>query len=481
MNDRPLPPGDSNEPRSHFYDRLADRNLLFPWFRSYYKRELLRYHRHWIPAGSSILEIGCGRGDLLAGLQPARGVGIDFSPKTIGRARELYPDLEFHVMDADEIDLDETFDYLVLSNLLGDLPDIQRTLDRIHRVCRPDTRIILTFYNQIWEPVLKFGEKLGIKTPHPLQNWLALPDLENLLLLTGYDLIRRGIKFHFPFYLPLVSSFANKTLSIVPGLRQVGLVTFAIARPSPKGLEADPPPTVSVVVPCRNERGNIRSAVRRTPDMGSHTEILFVDGNSTDGTVDEIERIVSEEADSREIRLIHQGDGVGKGDAVRKGFAAAKGDILMILDADLTVPPEDLPKFYQALVSGRGEFVNGTRLVYPMERQAMRFLNFLGNKFFSAAFTWILEQRFRDTLCGTKVLTRKNYEKIAANRSYFGDFDPFGDFDLIFGAAKLNLKMIEIPIRYRERTYGDTNISRFRHGFLLLRMLPIAFRKLKWL
>jgi glycosyltransferase involved in cell wall biosynthesis len=179
------------------------------------------------------------------------------------------------------------------------------------------------------------------------------------------------------------------------------------------------------------------------------------------------------------ITLLHQGDGIGKGDAVRKGFAAATGDVLMILDADLTVPPEDLPKFFEALTSGKGEFINGTRLVYPMERQAMRTLNHLGNKFFSLAFTWLLEQRFRDTLCGTKVLFRRDYERIAANRHYFGDFDPFGDFDLIFGASRLNLRIVEVPVRYRERTYGVTNISRFRHGWLLLRMCLVAFRKLK--
>jgi SAM-dependent methyltransferase len=425
--------------------------------------------------------MGCGKADLLASLHPKRGVGIDFSEKTIARARELHPELDLRVMDADQLDLDEDFDYVILSNLVGDLPDIQHTLEGIHQVCHSGTRIVVTFYNQIWEPALKLGEEIGVKSPHTLQNWLSQDDLENLLLLTGYDVIRSGFKFFVPLRLPLISSMVNRTLSVLPVFRRFGLVTYTIARPQPGPVAPDPAPTVTVLIPCRNERGNIEAAVRRTPDMGSHTEILFVDGNSTDGTVEEIKRVMETVGPTRDIRLLHQGDGIGKGDAVRKGFAAAKGDILMILDADMTVPPEDLPKFYNALVSGKGEFVNGTRLVYPMEKQAMRFLNYLGNKFFSAAFTWILEQRFRDTLCGTKVLTRKNYEKIAAGRGYFGDFDPFGDFDLIFGAAKLNLKTLEVPIRYRERTYGDTNISRFRHGFLLLRMLPIAFRKLKWL
>lgn len=471
----------SGEARRSFFDGLAKKEIRFGWFRNFYRKELERYHQRWIPEGASVLEIGCGKGDLLASLKPSRGVGIDFSEEMIEVARSRYPDLEWKVTDVEDLDLGETFDYVILSNLVGDLPDVQHAFMQIHEVCRPDTRILITFYNQLWEPVLKLGERLGFKTPHPMQNNLSLDDLENLLLLTDFDPIKSGYRCPIPAYIPLLTRFLNGLLSMTPVLRCLGLVIYFIARPQPKGELAEKNPSVTVLIPTRNEKGNIESAVLRTPDMGSHTEILFVDGNSTDGTPEEIQRVMASVGKGRDIRFIPQGDGKGKGDAVRKGFAAAKCDILMILDADLTVPPEDLPKFYQALVSGKGEFVNGTRLVYPMEKQAMRFLNYLGNRFFSAAFTWILEQRFRDTLCGTKVLTRENYDKIVAGRSYFGDFDPFGDFDLIFGAAKLNLKIIEIPIRYRDRTYGTTNISRFSHGWLLLRMLPIAFRKLKWM
>jgi glycosyltransferase involved in cell wall biosynthesis len=213
------------------------------------------------------------------------------------------------------------------------------------------------------------------------------------------------------------------------------------------------------------------------PDFGNHQEIIFVDGHSSDGTPEEVERVMRAYP-TKDIKLMVQ-DGHGKGDAVRKGFRVAKGDILMILDADLTVPPEDLPKFYRALADDQGEFINGCRLIYPMEKEAMRSLNLLGNKLFSIMFTWILNQRFKDTLCGTKVLFRKDYEKIQAGRDYFGEFDPFGDFDLIFGAVKQNLKVVEIPIRYRDRTYGSTNISRFKHGWLLLRMTLFAYKKIK--
>jgi glycosyltransferase involved in cell wall biosynthesis len=174
-----------------------------------------------------------------------------------------------------------------------------------------------------------------------------------------------------------------------------------------------------------------------------------------------------------------QQPGKGKADAVFTAFDAATGDVLMILDADLTVPPEQLTAFWQAIRSGKGEFVNGSRLVYRMEDEAMRSLNLIANKLFSIIFTWLLSQRFTDTLCGTKVLRRTDYIRLKAGRAYFGNFDPFGDFDLIFGASKLNLKVVEIPIRYANRTYGETQISRFRHGFMLLRMVLFAFRRIK--
>ena len=280
-----------------------------------------------------------------------------------------------------------------------------------------------------------------------------------------------------PVDVPVVSRIANRLGAKVPALRETSLVDYFVARPmaEPVGVKA----SVSVICPCKNEKGNVREAVARTPLMGPATELIFVDGNSTDGTRQEIEAVMREYKGPLKLVLVDQGNGKGKGDAVRKGFAAANNDVLMILDSDLTVPPEDLPKFYRALVTGKGEFINGVRLVYPMEGEAMRFLNLLGNKFFSLALSWVLEQPIKDSLCGTKVLYKRDYDRIAANREFFGDFDPFGDFDLLFGAARLNMKIIDLPVRYRARTYGDTKISRFSHGWLLLRMTAFGFKKLR--
>ncbi len=462
-----------------YYDSVAARRDTWKAKNRYFYRELERFYRFQIPEGSSVLEVGCGTGDLLAAVKPSRGLGVDISPEMVRIASAKYPDLEFRVMDACSEAFDEKFDYIILSSFLGEVDDIQAFLENLKPAAHPGTRIIVDYYNYLWEPALKLGEWAGTKMPQKLQNWLPLEDIENLFFLAGCDIVKKGLRIIFPKWIPVVSYLMNNIVARLPLIRRFCLLEVLVARVmrTPEEILSSTY-TCSIVIACKNEKGNIEDAVERIPQMGSHNEIIFVDGSSTDGTVEEIERMIRGYPD-HDIKLIHQGDGIGKGDAVRKGFAAAEGDILMILDADLTMPPEDLPKFYQAIVTDKGEFINGSRLVYPMRKGAMRFLNLLGNRLFSHLFTAILEQRFSDTLCGTKVLFKKDYERICRGRSYFGDFDPFGDFDLIFGAAKLNLKIAEVPISYRERKYGETKISRFFHGWLLWKMTWKAFKSFK--
>jgi SAM-dependent methyltransferase len=458
------------------FDKLAVERSGWIERNQYYYDEQLRYYRFLVPEGLSLLELGCGTGDLLGALNPRRGVGVDFSPEMVHRARESHPSLEFREADIEKLESwGETFDVIILADVVGHLQDIEETFRSIRAFCRPEARVIISYYNFLWEPVLKLGERLGVKMPQQHQNWLSSEDIGNLLTLSGYQVVKTESRLLVPKRIPWISDFVNRYLGTLPGIRRLSISRYIVARPV--GLKRKEKFSVSILIPARNEKGNIESAVKRIPSFGEHQEILFVEGHSTDGTVEEIKRVAQTYPD-KNIKWMVQ-DGQGKGDAVRKGFSAAQGEILMILDADLTVPPEDLPKFYRALVDDLGEFIHGSRLVYPMEKQAMRFMNVLGNKFFSMMFTWILNQRFKDTLCGTKVLFKKDYEKIQANRGYFGEFDPFGDFDLIFGAVKQNLKVLEVPIRYRERTYGSTNIDRLRHGWLLLKMTLFAYRKIK--
>jgi len=438
-----------------------------------------KYMKFLIPEGLRVLDLGCGTGRLLATLKPARGLGVDFSQAMIDVARRDHPNLEFIVGDIEDrrviSSLLGPFDIIVLSDTIGLLEDCQATFDSLHSLCTPDTRFIVAYYSKLWEPLLRGAETVGAKMPSMAQNWLSTSDIANLLHLADFDVIKCEWRQLLPKRLLGFGNLVNCYIAPLPVIRRACLRNYVVARS--QRIPATPPKSTTVLIPCRNERGNIESAVTRLPKFCNDMEILFVEGHSQDGTLEEIHRVIAAYP-QLDIKVLTQ-DGKGKGDAVRKGFGHARGELLMILDADLTTPPEWMPEFYEAIASGKAEFVSGTRLVYAMEDDAMRFLNHVANRAFSWIFTWLLNQSFTDTLCGTKVLSRKHYQEIARNRGYFGDFDPFGDFDLIFGAAKLNLKIVEIPVSYASRRYGETQISRFSHGWLLLKMVVFAFKKLK--
>jgi len=461
------------------FDYLAEsRNKWIKKNEYYYKQEEV-YTSFLISKGKRVLELGCGTGSLLNSLTPSYGVGVDLSEKNILIAQEDYPNLEFIHADMEDANflskLDGPFDYIILSDTIGHLDDCQAFFSNLHILCNSNTRLIISYFSWFWEPLLKFSEIIGLKMPTTKMSWISTEDTIGFLNLSNFESVKREWRLLIPLSLFGLGPLINNIFGSLPIIRKLSLKNYVVARPLLNNRFADL--STSIIIPCRNEKGNIENAIKRIPEFCSDIEIIFVEGGSKDKTLEEIQRVLKLYS-KKDIKVLTQ-DGKGKGDAVRKGFEAAKGDVLMILDADLTVPPEDLPKFYEAIISGKGEYINGTRLVYPMDNEAMRFLNFWANRTFSLLFSWLLNQRLTDTLCGTKVLTKQNYLKIANNRDYFGDFDPFGDFDLIFGASKLNLKILEVPIRYSERKYGETQISRFRHGWLLLKMVVFAFRKLK--
>jgi SAM-dependent methyltransferase len=444
-----------------------------------FHRQLARWFSFQIPSDSRVLEWGCGTGDLLRALKPAQGLGIDLSPLETEKARSLNDSdrIVFRCGDVQTATVDEPFDHIILDYLLGYVPDIQQALTNVLRSARPRTRLHITTLNTPWKYVLRLGEKLGWVMRQPPTNWLSVQDVVNLLELSGWEVVCTKHLQLWPFETPLLNTLLNRFAVRLPFVKHCCMTIAITARPGmPPRLDGEV--SCSVIVPARNESGNIRPALERIPVLGRKTEIIFVEGNSTDDTWDVIQREIAAYQGPHLVRALKQ-PGKGKWDAVKTGFDAAKGDVLVVQDADLTAPPEDLPKFYNAIASGQVEFANGSRLVYPMESKAMRILNFFGNKFFACTLTSILGQPVKDSLCGTKMMLRSDYIKLLERIRAFGDFDPFGDFNLLYGSALLNLKIRDIPVRYRDRTYGDTNISRFSHGWMLLKMSWFGLWKIK--
>lgn len=452
-----------------------------------YYREIDRLFGFLVPPKMRVLELGCGTGRLLASVNPSYGLGVDINVNKIEAAKQIHynrPEIVFRVGDAEKSPYynEEAFDYIILSDLTSLLKDVQQTFSRLQSVCHPGTRILIHFHSHLWSPILSFASFIGRRQRVSEYNWLSMADIRNLLYLSGYEVVTTGGRILLPLRIPLFSWIFNRIIAKLPIIRQLCLSWYVVARPvrgSDPSRSNKKNPSVSIIIPTRNEKGTIEDAFVRTPAMGSWCELVFIDGNSTDGTVEAIKEGMSRYGEKWDSVTLHRQTGAGKGQAVHQGLMEAKGDILMILDSDLTMPPEELPKYYDAMVSGSGEFINGCRLVYAREKEAMRFLNMVANHSFAMLFSWLLGQPIKDTLCGTKVFWKKDYDLIYSNRAYFGDFDPFGDFDFLFGASKLNLKIVDMPIHYRARTYGDVRVNYWKSGPLLLRMSFVALWKLK--
>ncbi|MFA5858928.1 MAG: glycosyltransferase [Elusimicrobiota bacterium] len=428
-----------------------------------------------------VLDLSCHNGALLASLKPSYGIGIDISPKMVELAGKNYPETNTKFVCADiEKDKfpfaeDEKFDYIILNNTLSETADIQKLFKRITKHCTSDTRVIVMQYNPIWQPLLKFGEKVGLKMPEMNHNWLSIDDVENFLEITGYQPVKRGYSLLFPKYIPVISEILNKFFAKIPFLRRLCIMQYCVSRMliPPENAEDM---TVSVILCVRDEEKNVEPLVQRIPVMGKHTEIVFVEGGSKDNTRTEVERIITKYPE-KDIKLYIQ-DGKGKADACRKGYLNANGDFMILLEADLTTPPEEVQLFYDVYKAGIGEYINGSRLVYRMDKDSMPFVNHIGNRSFGIIFSLLLGQRFTDTLCGLKAISKNNYRtKITDALKVWGDFDPFGDFELIYSVIKNNMKVAEVPVHYIPRVYGAPKTQVVKHGMLLLKMVWVAFKR----
>ena len=441
------------------------------WIRSnkYFYGQLQRLLRFIVEQGKRVLEVRCMTGDLLSATKPQYGVGVEIGRALTKQANDKHPELHFVQSDPESLQLGEKFDCVIFNHIF-DTVDILAAFDRVRKHCEDDGLFVIINYNSLWQPVLGLASRIGLRSRFVEPNWVSANDIQGFLKLAGFHLVRQHRLFLLPKWIPLLSYLLNDLLARMPGIRRLCLMQVMVARPFPKRVPSETI-TVSVIVPCRNEEGNVEAAVERIPAMGKRTEIIFCDDKSTDGTVKEIRRMQDLNPE-KEIHLV-DGPGISKAENVWAGFRKAKGDVLMILDADLSVMPEELPLFLNALANGKGEFVNGSRLVYPVQKQAMKFTNMVGNKIFGLIFSFLLDQRLKDTLCGTKALWRKDWLRMQENLGSWGIRDLWGDYELLFGASKLHLEIVEVPVHYQERIHGATKMTRvFSNG---LRMLLICW------
>jgi len=462
--------------------KIATRRQSWINRNKYYYELLNRLFRFLVEPQKKVLSVRCGTCNLLAVLRPSNGKGVEICHEIVDIAKQRSPSCEFVVAFPDKQEFqqafrpDEKFDY-ILFNDIGDTVDVLQALRNLRPLCQRHTRLLVTTYNHLWEPFVTFAEWIGMKMPRTEQNWLSTTDIRNLLKLAGFEALETHRIVILPKYLPLLSVFFNRFCARLPFLGKLCMTQVVVARMLPPPVLPNEL-AVSVIIPCKNEKGNVEDAVRRVPLLAGRTELIFCDDQSTDGTAEEVLRVQAIYPE-KNVRLEH-GPGVCKSRNVWTGFNAATGDILMILDADLTTIPEELPYFIDVIVSGQAEFVNGSRLVYPVPKGAMTGANMLGNKFFSVAFTYLLGQKVKDTLCGTKVLWRSDWERIKPMLGSWGTEDRWGDYELLFGAAKLNLKILDLPVHYQERIYGSTKMTKvFRNGLVMLRMCWHGFLKLK--
>lgn len=462
--------------RRQHQDRVADTRDKWVKSNGYFYGRLERLLRFIVEPGKRVLEVRCQTGHLLNSVKPAHGVGVDISEKLVSLAQRNFPNLRFVCADPEDLALGEKFDYVLFSHVF-DTVDLLAAFERVRQHCTAQTRLVIVNYNPLWQPLLDSASRVGLRSSFVEPNWVTETDIGTFLKLSGFRPIRTHRILLFPKYIPVLSWLLNDILGRLPGFRKFCMMQVLVARPLPEAKSCEDT-SVSIVVPCRNEKGNILAAVERVPAMGKNTEIIFCDDKSTDGTAEEVRRVQGLFPD-KNIRLL-AGPGICKAENVWTGFRGATGDVLMILDADLTVMPEELPYFFKALVEGRGEFINGSRLVYPVPRAAMKVANRIGNKVFGKVFSFLLDQPIKDTLCGTKVLWRQDWARIERNLGGWGIKDLWGDYELLFGASKLHLEITEMPVHYQERVYGVTKMTNvFWNGVRMFRMCNGAWQRLR--
>jgi hypothetical protein len=439
-------------------------------------RLLAHYDRLLTPDEPRLLEIGFVRGQLLTEWPALGFTGVDCFRFQVDQVNSHLPQSDFQVKAGEQLTLEAGLDVVIISDALDEAMDVGQLHEPVQAVYSPETRPIFNYHSNLWDSLFTAAHRLGLRRKALQSDLWVTADAKSLPDLSAWDVAQLH---HF-----LVAADRGRLGSIIdhyPALiHPLFCLTVSIAARS-RGRPAASPAralSASVVGPARNEAGSIAGAVARTPTMSEDSNLIFERGYSRDDTWTRIQKVAANHPPLK-IEALRPSDR-GKGDAELAELAAAASDVLTALEADPTTPHEELPKVYEVIASGKAELADGVSLIYPTSQRAMQFLYLRAKNSFGLIFSWLLCPPAKDTLWGTEVLRRAQYENIAANRTYFGDFDPLGDFDLGFGAATQNLKIADTPIRHRERTHGETNIQRRRHGWLLLRTVIFPPSKLKF-
>lgn len=431
----------------------------------YYYTQIQRLLKFLIPPGKSILYFGCYREDVIYSLDASSSVVINEEvDERISKNKSVeFVHCKYHLYNPQQ-----EYDYIILDTVIGKTENINLLLRNISSACSSHTRIIIHQENYLWRPLLNFAASFGLKKQEKTQNWLSIKDVETYLETAGFESTRVYKKNIFPLKAGFLGPILNHFFSTIPVLDFLKLDQFIVGRFNKPFTQLKSSSSLSICLTVKDEEHNIEPIVSSLPVLCENQEILFVEGNSTDNTAKEIERMKML-FPHKNIRLIKQ-PGKGQGDAIHTGFKEAKGEIIILYEGDGTSEPYDIQYFYEAIEAGRFEFIEGSRFVYPLSHKCMPLANKIGNVVFAKWFSFFLNQRTTDVLSGIKAIRKKDYEKIYNTWGFLGIPDPFGDFELLFGSARYGLKIGEIPIRYKPRVFGESKTSVFKHGWYLLKM-----------
>tara|TARA_B110000977_G_scaffold125183_1_gene160299 strand:+ start:1495 stop:2904 length:1410 start_codon:yes stop_codon:yes gene_type:complete len=375
----------------------------------------------------------------------------------------------------DEINKNLNFDHIVIADIehqkfiTKNLIDLNEKIDN-------ECRVIVLSKSIFWSTLINFYKKIKNIGPDK-NNFLPYSNLRKIFLNTNFEIVKNEKIIFFPFQFSLLTKFINQIFRF-PVLNFFCMINLTVLKKVQKKNYQAEGKKISFIIPCKNEGGNIKFFYEKIINSTINAEFLFGNDNSSDNTLDEIKKL-QQAIPNKEIK-IYDGPGVCKSENVYKGINLASGEIILIYDADLTVSFDDLVNSINLLLKTDADFINCTRMIMPQQKNAMKFLNFYGNLFFAFLFSILFKQKITDTLCGTKIFFKKDWEQIKKYNNTWGAKDLWGDFDLLLGAYKNNLKIVENPISYTDRKEDETKMTGIiKNSIRMLIITFVAYYKLR--